>query len=228
MARGEKFMRNQEVVNSPSDDDRLMMQDFDDARERALAERMERRGMPEGEFPPAESLESVGEALSTGAMPSGSIPFRPGDPTPLSDLGRFEYNRNPKAFEVPLPRTVRADRTIRPEPIDIKGTPPNRANDATRLRQAEAEYKRTLDMMRETLRAQDLEENKVRRMEELRGRLDSQTDAARENMSRELRQLMQDLQRTAPGETQSISNELQRRLDELQREMESIRSRQGR
>ena len=226
MAKGEKFMRNQEVVNSPSDDDRLMMQDFDDARERALAERMQRRGMPEGEFPPAESLESVGEALSTGAMPSGSIPFRPGDPAPLSDLGRFEYDRNQGAFEVPLPRTVSAP--TRPEPIDIKRTPPNRANDATRLRQAEAEYKRTLDMMRETLRAQDLEENKVRRMEELRGRLDSQTDAARENMSRERRQLMQDLQRTAPGETQSISNELQRRLDELQREMESIRSRQGR
>ena len=98
MAKGEKFMRNQEVVNSPSDDDRLMMQDFDDARERALAERMQRRGMPEGEFPPAESLESVGEALSTGAMPSGSIPFRPGDPAPLSDLGRFEYDRNPGAF----------------------------------------------------------------------------------------------------------------------------------
>jgi ABC-type phosphate transport system auxiliary subunit len=100
------------------------------------------------------------------------------------------------------------------------------------LRQLEAEYKRNMDMMRETIRAQDLEESKVRRMQELRDgevrRLDSQTDAARENMSRERRQLMQDLQRTAPGETQSISNELQRRLDELQREMESIRSRQGR
>tara|TARA_A100001515_G_scaffold134712_1_gene125050 strand:+ start:2153 stop:2737 length:585 start_codon:yes stop_codon:yes gene_type:complete len=186
MAKGEKFMRNQEVVNSPSDDDRLMMQDFDDARERALAERMERRGMPEGEFPPADSLESVGEALSTGAMPSGSIPFRPGDPAPLSDLGRFEYDRNPSDFTAPLPRTVRAP-AQRMEPMQIKGTPPNRANDATRLRQLEAEYKRNMDMMRETIRAQDLEILQ-------RGRQTDETVSAANELQRRLDEMDREMQ----------------------------------
>ena len=111
--------------------------------------------MPEGEFPPAESLESVG--LPEGLMSGRVAPIRSGEPYPLSERGLQEYREDPRPFVgSSLPKYVRAP-PQEMEPLEIKGTLPAGPSDAERLRQLESDYARTMNMMRETIGAQDLE-----------------------------------------------------------------------